>query len=83
MLLVLRCWRSVTHVTETGKLSTDKDVFPLGHESWFIVFSPVLYSFLASIATLRPVNDATEGSMQVAHMCPSCVLPRIVLLGAK
>ena len=26
--------------------------------------------------TLRPVNDATEGSAQEAHMGASCLLPR-------
>ena len=54
MLLVLRCWRSVTHVTETGKLSSDKDVFTFGHESGFIVSSPVFDSNLASIASMQP-----------------------------
>ena len=33
--------------------------------------------FLA-IPTRRPVNVATEGSMQVAPMCASCVLPKRV-----
>ena len=28
--------------------------------------------------TERPVNDATEGSTQVAPMCASCVLPKKV-----
>ena len=35
-------------------------------------------SFDVYIHTLRPVNDATEGSMQEAHMGASCVLPRKV-----
>ena len=35
-------------------------------------------SFNAIVHTARPVNDATEGSTQVAPMCASCVLPRKV-----
>ena len=62
MLLVLRCWRSVTHVTETGKLSTDKDVFPFGYESWFI-FSPVLDTLLASIASIEPTTISKSPTM--------------------
>ena len=35
-------------------------------------------SLARSMHTLRPVNDATEGSMQEAPMCASCVLPKKV-----
>ena len=38
----------------------------------------VLYDYVRLVHTARPVNDATEGSTQVAPMCASCVLPRKV-----
>ena len=38
----------------------------------------IVMRFIIQIHTLRPVNDATEGSTQEAHMCASCVLPKKV-----
>ena len=35
------------------------------------------------VCTLRPINDATEGSMQEAHMGATCVLSSVTPLTGR
>ena len=49
----------------------------MGLQAFIISHAPQLLAE-PSEGTARPVDDATEGSTQVAPMCASCVLPKKV-----
>ena len=64
------------------KLKVDGILYGI-HEKIVKYSNAVFQQNLEQKHTLRPVNDATEGSTQEAPMCASCVLPSVASLTGR